>query len=131
MLQQLMKEEGEVVRRDIIGEGGEEERSRGQIMMSESRLKLSGSGRPLLQSIGRGAPLRPAPLVSTSLDWVRGREGGVGWAAPSPPSSSSSSSSPCEFETTSPGCTWRCVGGGNGGKEVSGLAAIIASLTLR
>ena len=32
---------------------------------------------------------------------------------------------------SSPGCTWRCGGGGDGGKEVSGLAAIIASLTLR
>ena len=126
VLHQLMKEEGEV-RRDI-GEGGEEERSGGHII-SESRLKSSGSGRAQLQSTGRGLPLPPAPLVSTSLDWVRGREGGVGWAAPSPPSSSSPS--PCEWETSSPGCTWRCGGGGDGGKEVSGLAAIIASLTLR
>ena len=41
VLQQLMKEEGEV--RMDIGEGGEEERSRGHII-SENRLKLSGSG---------------------------------------------------------------------------------------
>ena len=127
MLHQLMKEEG-MVRRDI-GEGEGEERTGGQIV-SDSRLKFSGSGRPLiLQSMGRGGPpLPPAPLVSTSLDWVRGREGGVGWAAPSSPPPSSSP--PCDCET-SPGCTWRCGGGGKGSKEVSGLAAIIASLTLR
>jgi len=83
----------------------------------------------------------PWALVSTSLDWVRGGEVGYGWTAPSSPhdcpapspsSSSKSSKSNSNSFDTSPTCTWRCgARSGKSGKEVSGLAAIIASLTLR
>ena len=133
VLHQLMKEEDNV-KRDVV----EEERGRG-------RLQVSSSYQPLLppSSTRTGAPLPPAPLVSTSLDWVRGGEVGYGWTAPSSPhdcpapspssSSSKSSKSNSNSFDTSPTCTWRCGarGGGKSGKEVSGLAAIIASLTLR